>query len=78
MIQTVILTRNMQTTPTYASRFREIHVRSLIVHQIADPNERRRLALAEIDKAPFGWCMIPTNNETNQESLTGNKTMCAL
>jgi hypothetical protein len=24
--------------------------------QIADPNERRRLALAEIDKAPFGWC----------------------
>ncbi|KAK5018892.1 acid phosphatase pho5 [Cryomyces antarcticus] len=22
---------------------------------IADPNERRRLALAEIDKAPFGW-----------------------
>ncbi len=23
--------------------------------QVADPNERRRLALAEIDKAPFGW-----------------------
>jgi PHS family inorganic phosphate transporter-like MFS transporter len=22
---------------------------------ISDPNERRRLALAEIDKAPFGW-----------------------
>jgi PHS family inorganic phosphate transporter-like MFS transporter len=22
---------------------------------VADPNERRRLALAEIDKAPFGW-----------------------
>jgi PHS family inorganic phosphate transporter-like MFS transporter len=22
---------------------------------IVDPNERRRLALAEIDKAPFGW-----------------------
>ncbi len=22
---------------------------------IDDPNERRRLALAEIDKAPFGW-----------------------
>ena len=22
---------------------------------IADPNERRRLALAEIDKAKFGW-----------------------
>lgn len=22
---------------------------------IADPNERRRLALAEVDKAPFGW-----------------------
>lgn len=25
---------------------------------IADPNERRRLALAEIDKAPFGWYHI--------------------
>src|SRR5215471_2546685 len=23
--------------------------------QVADPNERRRLALAEIDRAPFGW-----------------------
>ncbi|KAK5004581.1 acid phosphatase pho5, partial [Elasticomyces elasticus] len=22
---------------------------------IVDPNERRRLALAEVDKAPFGW-----------------------
>jgi MFS transporter, PHS family, inorganic phosphate transporter len=22
---------------------------------IQDPNERRRLALAEVDKAPFGW-----------------------
>jgi MFS transporter, PHS family, inorganic phosphate transporter len=22
---------------------------------VADQNERRRLALAEIDKAPFGW-----------------------
>ena len=22
---------------------------------ISDPNERRRLALAEVDKAPFGW-----------------------
>jgi PHS family inorganic phosphate transporter-like MFS transporter len=22
---------------------------------IQDPNERRRLALAEIDRAPFGW-----------------------
>ena len=22
---------------------------------IADPNERRRLALADIDAAPFGW-----------------------
>lgn len=22
---------------------------------VQDPNERRRLALAEIDKAPFGW-----------------------
>src|SRR5277367_4505148 len=25
---------------------------------IVDPNERRRLALAEIDKAPFGWYHI--------------------
>lgn len=25
---------------------------------IANPNERRRLALAEIDKAPFGWYHI--------------------
>ncbi|KAF2399919.1 MFS transporter [Trichodelitschia bisporula] len=25
---------------------------------VADPNERRRLALAEIDKAPFGWYHI--------------------
>ena len=25
---------------------------------IDDPNERRRLALAEIDKAPFGWYHI--------------------
>lgn len=25
---------------------------------IQDPNERRRLALAEIDKAPFGWYHI--------------------
>jgi PHS family inorganic phosphate transporter-like MFS transporter len=22
---------------------------------IEDPNERRRMALAEVDKAPFGW-----------------------
>lgn len=27
---------------------------ALQVH-VQDPNERRRLALAEIDKAPFGW-----------------------
>ncbi len=25
---------------------------------VQDPNERRRLALAEIDKAPFGWYHI--------------------
>lgn len=25
---------------------------------IEDPNERRRLALAEIDKAPFGWVSL--------------------
>ncbi|KAI5460516.1 major facilitator superfamily domain-containing protein [Mariannaea sp. PMI_226] len=34
------------------SAFRNIH--NEFAH-IADPNERRRLALAEIDKAPFGW-----------------------
>lgn len=27
----------------------------LILLCVQDPNERRRLALAEIDKAPFGW-----------------------
>lgn len=27
---------------------------------VADPNERRRLALAQIDKAPFGWYHIRT------------------
>lgn len=25
---------------------------------ITDPNERRRMALAEVDKAPFGWYHI--------------------
>lgn len=25
---------------------------------VLDPNERRRLTLAEIDKAPFGWYHI--------------------
>lgn len=25
---------------------------------ILDPNERRRLALAEIDKVPFGWSHV--------------------
>lgn len=28
---------------------------SAVYLHIFDPNERRRLALAEIDKAPFGW-----------------------
>ena len=27
---------------------------------VLDPNERRRLALAEIDKAPFGWYHVRT------------------
>jgi PHS family inorganic phosphate transporter-like MFS transporter len=27
---------------------------------IQDPDERRRLALAEIDKAPFGWYHVRT------------------
>jgi len=26
-----------------------------VYRHITDPNEKRRLALAEIDKAPFGW-----------------------
>ena len=26
-----------------------------VYSHIMDPNERRRMALAEIDKAPFGW-----------------------
>ncbi|KAK2671519.1 MFS transporter superfamily [Fusarium oxysporum f. sp. vasinfectum] len=34
------------------SAFRNVH--NDFAH-IADPNERRRLALAEIDRAPFGW-----------------------
>lgn len=34
------------------SAFRNVH--NDFAH-IADPNKRRRLALAEIDRAPFGW-----------------------
>jgi MFS transporter, PHS family, inorganic phosphate transporter len=29
-----------------------------IYNHIVDPNERRRLVLAEIDKSPFGWYHI--------------------
>jgi MFS transporter, PHS family, inorganic phosphate transporter len=28
---------------------------SAVYSHIMDPNERRRLALAEVDKAPFSW-----------------------
>jgi hypothetical protein len=41
---------------------------------IQDPNERRRLALAEIDKAPFGWYhvrgkhLIPQTLQTLQKA----------
>lgn len=35
--------------------FAEASVTNPCPAHIADPNERRRLALAEIDKAPFGW-----------------------
>jgi PHS family inorganic phosphate transporter-like MFS transporter len=31
------------------------HITDPVQAHIEDPNERRRLALAEIDKAPFGW-----------------------
>ncbi|KAJ4985284.1 H+ symporter [Stagonosporopsis vannaccii] len=31
------------------------HDASRVYTHIADPNERRRMALAEVDKAPFGW-----------------------
>lgn len=41
-----------QWTPGGNAAFRNVN--NYYAH-IADPNERRRLALAEIDKAPFGW-----------------------
>lgn len=40
---------------------------------IQDPNERRRLALAEIDKAPFGWyhvravCLLCSHRENTAD-----------
>jgi MFS transporter, PHS family, inorganic phosphate transporter len=42
----------VQLTPGGNAAFHNFH--NDFAH-IADPNERRRLALAEIDKAPFGW-----------------------
>lgn len=41
-----------QTTSGGNSAFRNFN--NDFAH-IEDPNERRRLALAEVDKAPFGW-----------------------
>ncbi|CAI6337740.1 unnamed protein product [Periconia digitata] len=34
------------------------HDASTVYTHITDPNERRRMALAEVDKAPFGWYHI--------------------
>ncbi|KAF1958754.1 phosphate permease [Byssothecium circinans] len=34
------------------------HDASTVYGHITDPNERRRMALAEVDKAPFGWYHI--------------------
>lgn len=31
-----------------------------VYNYIVDPNERRRLALAEIDKSPFSWYHVRT------------------
>jgi MFS transporter, PHS family, inorganic phosphate transporter len=42
----------VQKTPGGNAAFHNFH--NDFAH-IVDPNERRRLALAEIDKAPFGW-----------------------
>jgi PHS family inorganic phosphate transporter-like MFS transporter len=43
------------TTAGGNNAFHNFHNDFVDVH---DPNERRRLALAEIDRAPFGWCHI--------------------
>lgn len=39
---------------------------------IDDPNERRRLALAEIDKAPFGWYHVRAVVVAGIGFFTGN------
>ena len=37
---------------TYRTYYRDFFD---VYDHIVDPNERRRLSLAEIDRAPFGW-----------------------
>lgn len=37
---------------------------------VQDPNERRRLALAEIDKAPFGWYHVRYETHTSLKLVT--------
>lgn len=48
----VVVVPQVQKTSGGNNAYHNFH--NDFVH-IADPNERRRLALAEIDKAPFGW-----------------------
>lgn len=40
------------------SKYKNVAINKSSSAHIADPNERRRLALAEIDKASFGWYHI--------------------
>jgi len=48
--------RDVQGVYVWAHSFFPATSGSLHVqNHIADPNERRRMALAEVDKAPFGW-----------------------
>lgn len=44
---------------------------------IADPNERRRMALAEIDKAPFGWYHVRLAVVTGIGFFTDAYSVCA-
>ncbi|KAJ4286986.1 hypothetical protein N0V90_012867 [Kalmusia sp. IMI 367209] len=44
----------MDVSPVQKGNSAYQDVTSVYTH-IADPNERRRMALAEVDKAPFGW-----------------------
>ena len=47
-------TEKQQTGKTVGGNSAYTNFNNQFAH-IADPNERRRLALAEIDAAPFGW-----------------------